>query len=174
MSNLCVVVSGAPGVGKSTLARELAAVLELPFVSKDTIKEALADELGSGDEDWSARLGAASFEVLYAVLVDIPSFVVETVWYPPARDRLLALKRTFVEVFCQCPGDVLAARLRERADEERHPIHRDVIRPELIEEICDDPDAWPPLDLGGRVLRVDTGRPVDVGALAEEIRSGAR
>ena len=53
------MVSGAPGTGKSTIARELGAALRLPVLSLDPIKEALADVLGLGDEDWSNRVRAA-------------------------------------------------------------------------------------------------------------------
>ena len=59
------MVSGAPGTGKSTIARELGAALRLPVLSLDPIKEALADVLGLGDEDWSNRVGDAAAEVVF-------------------------------------------------------------------------------------------------------------
>ena len=42
------MVSGAPGTGKSTVARELGAALRRPVLSLDPVKEALADVLGLG------------------------------------------------------------------------------------------------------------------------------
>ena len=43
-----IVVSGAPGTGKSTIAAALGAALRFPVLSLDPIKEALADVLGLG------------------------------------------------------------------------------------------------------------------------------
>jgi predicted kinase len=43
-----IVVSGAPGTGKSTIAAALGASLRFPVLSLDPIKEALADALGLG------------------------------------------------------------------------------------------------------------------------------
>ena len=43
-----VVVSGAPGVGKTTLARKLAAAIGCPAVSRDEIKEGLVHAYGPG------------------------------------------------------------------------------------------------------------------------------
>jgi predicted kinase len=55
-----VVVSGAPGTGKSTIARAVGDGLRFGVLSLDPIKEALADVLGLGDEDWSNRVGDAA------------------------------------------------------------------------------------------------------------------
>lgn len=58
-----IVVSGAPGTGKSTVAAALAAGFGWPLLSLDPVKEALADVLGAGDQDWSNRVGDAAAEV---------------------------------------------------------------------------------------------------------------
>jgi adenylate kinase family enzyme len=42
-----VIVSGAPGAGKSTMAGPLAGELGFPLLSKDVIKETLFDVVGS-------------------------------------------------------------------------------------------------------------------------------
>ena len=52
-----IVVSGAPSTGKSTTAAALGAALRFPVLSLDPIKEALADVLGLGGEDWSNQVG---------------------------------------------------------------------------------------------------------------------
>ena len=61
-----VLVSGAPGSGKTTLAVPLAAELGFALLSKDRIKETLHDALGAPVSDlaWSSRLGAAAMELL--------------------------------------------------------------------------------------------------------------
>jgi len=85
-----IVISGAPGAGKSTIARELGAALELPVLSLDPIKEALADVLGLGDEDWSNRLGDAAAEVVFRLAADFPGAVAEGWWHGARRDRAVA------------------------------------------------------------------------------------
>ena len=46
---LFVVVSGLPASGKTTLARRLASVLELPLIDKDDILDRLFAERGIGN-----------------------------------------------------------------------------------------------------------------------------
>jgi adenylate kinase family enzyme len=49
---LAVLVNALPGAGKTTLARTLSHHLELPLLSKDIIKETLADVLGTELPGW--------------------------------------------------------------------------------------------------------------------------
>src|SRR2546426_2876822 len=70
-----IVVSGAPGTGKSTVAAALAAQLHWPALELDTIKEALADVLGLGGHDWPDRLGDAAAEVLFRLCARFPDVV---------------------------------------------------------------------------------------------------
>ena len=49
LSLTLIVVSGAPGTGKSTIAGVIGAALRFPVLTLDPVKEALADVLGLGD-----------------------------------------------------------------------------------------------------------------------------
>ena len=162
-----MLVTGAPGSGKTTLARPLAATLGLPLLAKDTVKEALFDALGVGDRGWSRRLGHASFEVLLAVAAEVPAAVVDANLWPEAAPRLRALGVPLVEVFCRCPAAEARRRFAARASR-RHPGHVDRLpSPEAMAASAG------PLVLGGPLLEVDTGRPADVDAVASWVRAQA-
>ena len=68
MNPLLIVVSGAPGAGKTTMGREIATALRIPYLGKDLIKEALFDSLGTRDREWSAKLGVASITLLFKLI----------------------------------------------------------------------------------------------------------
>ena len=55
-----IVVTGAPGSGKSTVAVPLARRLGVPLIAKDDIKEALWDHIGPGDRDRFLAYGRAT------------------------------------------------------------------------------------------------------------------
>lgn len=166
-SRYFIMVSGAPGAGKTTLAVTLAASLSLPLFSKDLIKETLADTLGgpTADLGYSRRLGAAAMEVLWRLARHAPAAVIEANFRPRSeyeRRHLEALNGRLVEVYCDCPSSEVARRFAERAAS-AHPAHPLAeLPPELLAEY----DG--PVGLGV-VIRVDTTAPADVAALVARI-----
>jgi predicted kinase len=112
---LVVLVNGLPGAGKTTLARTLSQRLRLPLLSKDTIKEAHADVLGTepppgwSQRRWNAALGAAASETMWALLADAHGgAVLESCWPKDVRHFVTqglqrARGRQPVEIWCEVP-----------------------------------------------------------------------
>ena len=63
----CILVTGMPAAGKSTMAEVLSGRLKLPVISKDTIKELLFDNVGFQSREEKVKLGIASMEIMYYV-----------------------------------------------------------------------------------------------------------
>jgi predicted kinase len=169
-----IVVSGAPGTGKSTVARELGAALRLPVLSLDPIKEALADVLGLGDEEWSNRVGDAAAEVVFRLAGDFPDAVAEGWWRRARRDRAVAEFAGAMEVFCHCDPSLAASRVTARIGAGRHPIHRDMINPDGVGSaghIASLAATVTPLGLGGPLVEVDTGPPGAGAAAVAAVRA---
>lgn len=163
-----VVVSGSPGTGKSTIAAALSNRLRLPLLSIDPIKEAIADVLGLGDEDWSDRVGDAAAEVIFRTAAGEPGWVVEGWWRGLRRSRAEKEFAGCLEVFCKCEPTVVEERFRLRL-QNRHPIHRDVINPELLDRVRDLAATVRPLGLGRQLIQVDTTQPPDLVQVCREI-----
>jgi glucokinase len=164
-----VVVSGAPGTGKSTLASVLAERLGLPLLSLDHIKEALADVLGLGDEVWSDRMGDAAAEVVFRLASSFPGGVAEGWWRRERRVRAVREFRGCAEVFCRCDPALAERRARARLREARHPIHRDVINPTLVDGLAAVVRDLQPLRLGGAFIEVDTTYAYDLDDLVARV-----
>ncbi len=154
-----IVVSGAPGTGKSTVAGALSAYLGWPLLSLDPVKEALADVLGTGDEEWSNRVGDAAAEVVFRLSSQFPDAIAEGWWRGARRERALREFAGAVEVFCHCQPRLVGDRMRARVGTGRHPIHRDVINPSMLDRAVAIAPTVTPLGLGAALVDIDTDRP---------------
>jgi predicted kinase len=184
-------VTGLPCTGKTTVARQLAAALGLPLVTKDDIKERLFDTLGWSDRTWSRKLGGATYEVLYyvieAILAGDASLIAESNFPPDlAGLRLaeIAARRPFRTGMVECiaRAETLRRRWRERAEAAiRHPGHNDAAALEEFLQLVDAhtsadgyarlgapiPAAWEP---DPPVWVVDTSHPPALDDLVAQIR----
>lgn len=167
-----VLVTGVPGSGKTTLARQLARRLRLPLLSMDTIKEQLFTTLGVGDRARSLQLRAAALQVIWSLLPDCPEGAIVDLWLDPRRDHGVAqdgLARAGVgpvlEVLCAPPSDVAAARYAARRR------HRGHLPPDeqTLTRIKEAADLIAPLELGP-TLRLDTSSSVDADQVADWLR----
>lgn len=160
-----IVISGAPGTGKTTMARQVATTLRIPYLGKDLIKESLFDSLGTQDRDWSTKLGIASIELRFKLIeshLEAGQSVVAEMKYRKVFDvprfRRLLIRYTFktVEIHCETDRRVLHTRLKQRDESgERHPGHETAQMIEVIDKELAD-GTYGSLALGGCVIRVDT------------------
>jgi shikimate kinase len=167
-----IVVSGLAASGKTTVGRALSEGLSLPLIDKDDILEALFDSLGCQDREQRHRLSRASDEVLFRAAASSGPAVLVYWWdHTTAPHRLRSVADSVIEVFCDCPAEVAAARFAARR---RHPGHLDSLRTpeEHAEGIRRTRESYRgPLRLDGSLITVDTHRPVDVDTLLRDVRA---
>lgn len=165
MAESVILINGLPGAGKSTLSKQLGKELGVPVVSKDRIKEGLADisqgKVGSG------KLGQIASETLWQVVAAVPGTVIAESWWYRPRDLgfvidgvALSGSPEVIEVWCDIPPNLAWTRYFERQRHEIHPAGAAAER---------DWAEWSanaaPLSLG-RIVKVDTSSPVDAALLA--------
>jgi predicted kinase len=152
-----VIVAGAPGVGKTTLAHELGSALALPVITKDDVKEALAEPFATGDREWSKQLGSAAYSVYFVIAERILSaghgLVIESNFRRGISDqplRHLATLAPTTVIVCRTPK--ARERYAERAVKGRHRVHVD----SAVLDEWDGDDAIFQIDIGTPRLVVDT------------------
>jgi predicted kinase len=120
-----VIVNGLPGSGKTALAAELARILDASLISKDAIKEAVADVVSAGAY---RALGIAASEMMWTLAAAMSGEVVMESWWFKPRDLYFVeagLRRcgaaSAVEIWCDVPAHLAktryAARRRHRIPE---------------------------------------------------------
>jgi predicted kinase len=178
-----VIVSGPPGAGKTTVAQRVGPALKLPVIAKDDIKESLFESLGWSDREWSRKVGAATWFLLFLVLRRLmeagTSVLIESNFDRRLHaEQLREMSETFgfdvIEVHCTADVETLAQRYRERQmSGERHPGHEGAgYAPDdegFVVEIAKRDHV--PLGIARLTLEVDTtaGEQVDLDGIVTTI-----
>lgn len=91
----CILVTGIPAAGKSTMAAFLAEYFGLPVISKDRIKELMYDSIGFRSREEKVKLGIASMNIMYYMATQLMKsnqpFILENNFEKISREPLLEI-----------------------------------------------------------------------------------
>ncbi len=180
MQPLLIIISGPPASGKSSIGRRIAHDLQLPYIGKDDIKERLFDALGIGDLEWSRKLGAATYDLLFwfvelQLLAGHSSIVESNFRASSSGPQFVALQERYsfmaFQIICSTDPVVLQERFEARTlSGQRHPGHADSLV--IVDVMREGQAPYVPMPLGGPVVELDTTdwNAIDYDALVAHVR----
>lgn len=128
----CILVTGIPAAGKSTMVEFLAEYLGLPVISKDKIKELLYDTIGFCSREEKVMLGLAGMNIMYYMAEQLmkrgQSFILENNFENVSKGGLVAIleKYSYKAITVTLTGDYekIYQRFLKRNDSpDRHRGH---------------------------------------------------
>lgn len=130
---MLIVVSGMPCSGKTTLAVNIGKELNVPYFSKDKIKEIIFDNCITTDRNLSLLISQSAFPLLLdsakALLIVGQSVIVESNFKPDYDSKtFLKIQKEFnchiAQIHCDGDRDLIIRRFAERAiSGKRHSGH---------------------------------------------------
>jgi predicted kinase len=116
-----IFVTGRPAAGKTTLANWLAQELQIPVVSKDSIREMLFGRLGWKDRPWAQLLGRAGIDLMfYFAAVQLKagrSLILDNAFDPALsvprfRDLTGRYQAMAIQIICNAGAETLFERFK--------------------------------------------------------------
>lgn len=160
-----IIITGIESSGKTFMAKHLSEELDLPFFSKDIIKEKLFDTIGFKDRSWSQTLGKGSLAIIFQTIEELlrhgQSLIVESNFNPKLAKadfenitKNISVK--FFQIICYADGQEIYRRFTKRVDSgQRHPGHcDDVNQIEFRDRLLKGGKF--PIDIPGKKVEIDT------------------
>ncbi len=168
-----VLINGVPASGKSTVCALLTRYLSergmapVPF-ALDTFKEAMFDQIGTGDREYNRKLGRASYQGIFASIAAFPDKAIPLIdaWHGfqplSVLEKHLAMAGIgyVIEVWCAVTPQTASQRYRDRVAlrSSGHPPAS------YADELAILAAGAKPLGIGP-VISLDTEQPVAVSDL---------
>ena len=128
MSKCCVLLTGLPGSGKSTVGEEVANTLGYVFLDKDHFLENLFEMRGASNPQERSELSIEASNAFLSEAVEHENVVLVSHWktqFSNSGTEIYSVLRKFtkiIEINCQCSSEVAVSRFLTR---KRHEMHYD-------------------------------------------------